>query len=292
MIIVRLEGGLGNQMFQYAAGRALAARHGVQLKLDLASLLDRTPRSTPYTFRNYDLDVFTLHAEFATPADVSVFNCFYKPGSVLSYASRAWKRIFGSRGAEQGYQYNAQFDSFGPDTYLSGNWQSPKYFSRIESEIRADFTFLPMAPNIQTLADEIAQPGSVCLHVRRGDYVGNSSHETVGLDYYTKAVALLAEKTQVRALYVFSDDIAWCREHLMLGYPTTYVGDEYQGFKASGNTYLMSRCSHFVIPNSTFSWWAAWLSPNPQKIVIAPKAWFPDASIDTSDLIPQDWIRI
>ena len=291
MIVVRLQGGLGNQMFQYAAGRALAVRNGVPLKLDLTSLLDRTPRPG-LTFRDYDLDVFILDAAIATPSDLRSFGHFLKPGTLSFRAAKAWRKIFPRTGQEQGYHFNPQFATFGPDAYLEGYWQSPKYFSEIESTIRKDFTFRPMPPDVQALAEEISQPGSVCVHVRRGDYVGNKKHETVGLAYYAEAVQVLSRKASIRKIYVFSDDGAWCEQNLSFAFPVQFVRDEYRGHKASGHLYLMTCCTHFVIPNSTFSWWGAWLSIQPGKIVIAPQSWFPDPSIDTSDLIPPEWIRI
>ena len=104
--------------------------------------------------------------------------------------------------------------------------------------------------------------------------------------------SIIFTSLSVEKIYVFSDDIEWCRANLSFGIPTMFVGDEYAGEKGEGHMYLMSKCKYFIIANSSFSWWGAWLALFKDKIVICPKQWFGDASIDTSDLIPESWIRI
>jgi hypothetical protein len=289
MIIVRLAGGMGNQMFQYAIGRKLSVMNNTTLGLDIHDLLDKTPRPG-FTFRDYDLDLFSIQAEII-------------PQSKLSWRQRSWgksvflnkirRALFVGHGKEKGFTFNPRILELGPDVYLDGYFQSHKYFESIASIIRKDFTLKnPLPENIRTLKIEIESRNSVCIHVRRGDYVGNSFHETVSKDYYDKAISLLSEKTKIEHVYVFSEDISWCRENLSFAQPTTFVGDEYAGERASGHFALMQACSHFIIPNSSFSWWAAWLAENSGKIVIAPKKWFGDESIDTSHRIPDEWIRI
>lgn len=290
MVIVRLKGGMGNQMFQYAAGRALAAQHGAVLGLDPGYLLDRTPRKG-FTFREYDLDVFTVDALLLEQKDIPFvhryfFGAFGKLLDIL-------KRILKLKGVERSFSFNTDFFSFGPNAYLDGYWQSPKYFERITATIRADFTLRkPLALAAAALRDEIAQAESVCVHIRRGDFVGNALHDTFDKNYYAEALAYIASKRPIGTVHVFSDDIEWCRENISFPYPTQYVGMEHAGAKGEGHLALMSACKHFVIANSSFSWWAAWLAINPDKIVVAPKRWFADPSIDTSDLIPETWVRL
>lgn len=289
MVIVRLAGGMGNQMFQYAIGRALSIRNNTVLGLDIHDLLDRNPRPG-FTFRDYDLDIFSIQAEII-------------PQSKLSWRYRSWgksiflnkirRALFVGRGKEKGFVFNPEILELGPDSYLDGYWQSYKYFESIADTIRKDFTLKnPLPENIKALKIEIESRNSVCVHVRRGDYVGNSFHETVSKDYYDQALSLVSQKTNIEHVYVFSDDIEWCKKNLSLTQPVTFVGEEYAGERASGHLELMRSCKHFIIANSSFSWWAAWLAANPGKIVIAPKNWFGSDSIDTSHRIPEGWIRI
>lgn len=292
MIIVRLSGGMGNQMFQYAMGRALSIRNKTMLGLDLHDLLDRTPRPG-FMFRDYDLDLFTIAAEVIPQSGVPFWYRSWGTGKIALYTTLFRRKFFGGKGREKGFKLDLGILSLGPDTYLDGYWQSYKYFESIADVIRRDFTLQnSLSLPIQALQREIEAKNAVCLHVRRGDYVGNSFHETVFKDYYDQALAILTSKTSIEHIYIFSDDIAWCRDNLTFPFPVTFVGDEYAGERASGHLALMRACSHFIIPNSSFSWWAAWLSVRPDKIVIAPKKWFTDESIDTSDRIPEDWIRI
>jgi hypothetical protein len=122
--------------------------------------------------------------------------------------------------------------------------------------------------------------------------VGNSFHEIVGKDYYDRGIERIKSLTKIDKIYVFSDDVKWCEDNMKFEFPTMFVGDEYSGVKAEGHMALMSSCHNFIIPNSSFAWWSAWLSTYKDKIVIVPKQWFVDSSINSDDLIPSGWIRI
>lgn len=285
MITVRLKGGMGNQFFQYAAGRALAIHHGVELGLDLSYLLDRTPRKK-FTFREYDLDVFNIKAEIIS----SEKNVHHYRVGIFGKVLEVARRIIKPKGVERSFQYDPKFFSFGPNAYLDGYWQSPKYFAHIADALRQELTLTHrLSPETEALRGEIDASESVCVHVRRGDFVGNQLHDTFDASYYTRAIAHIASVRQISTIHVFSDDIDWCRNNLSFPYPTQYVGNEHAGKKGEGHLELMRSCKHFVIANSSFSWWAAWLAPYPEKIVVAPKRWFANDSIDTSDLIPEKW---
>src|SRR5436190_8508313 len=168
MIIVRLAGGMGNQMFQYALGRTLSLKNKTTLGLDTHDLLDRTPR-LGFTFRDYDLDLFNIQAGIV-------------PQSALPFLHRSWGRnifinkvrrvLFGGLGKERGYGLNSKILTLGPNSYLDGYWQSHKYFESIADTIRQDFTLRnPLPEHIEKLWSEIKSKNSVCVHVRRGDYV-------------------------------------------------------------------------------------------------------------------------
>ena len=292
MVIVRLMGGLGNQMFQYAAGRAVAHRNRTPLKLDI-SAFEQDP------LRSYRLHHFNIVESIATPDEVAHLT---KRGSGI------WKRI--SRRVERyllpPYRrsvFAQRFDHFDPDilrlrgnVYLIGYWQSEKYFKDIAHIIRQDFTFRHTAdPENQKLARIIANTNSVSLHIRRGDYVSNpityQYHGVCSLDYYRAAVARLTQTVKRPHFFVFSDDMEWAQQNLKPDYPVTYVTHngverDYEDLR------LMSQCKHHIIANSAFSWWGPWLCTYPPKIVIAPQKWFNKADRDTSDLIPASWIRV
>lgn len=292
MIIVRLYGGTGNQMFQYALGRAIALKSNTTVGLDLHDLLDRTPRAN-FTFREYQLDLFNIHAQILDQSSIPLRYRSLVQGKITLKLRALRRKLFGGKGKEKGTTIDLDILDRGPDLYLDGYWQSHKYIESIRNILIQDFSLRnPLPIHIKELKDKIENSNAMCLHVRRGDYVGNSFHETVFSEYYEQALSIVSTKTSIEHIYVFSDDIEWCRNNLQFAYPTTFVGDEYKGERDSGHFDLMKTCSHFIIPNSSFSWWAAWLSTGKDKVVIAPKKWFADSSIDTSHRIPQDWIRI
>ncbi len=283
MIIVRLQGGMGNQMFQYALGRVLSIKNNTELKFD-TSFFDLNLLGV--TKRIYSLDVFNIQGDIARKLDIPII---YR-NSLFNYF---FSRFMKNKGKENSFNFDLRFFDLGKDVYLDGYFQSPKYFSGFEDIIRKDFTLKNNLPqNIQEVAKEISNNESLCLHVRRGDFVGNKHHEVVNNDYYKNGIDYIYKNKKIDKIYVFSDDIKWCENNLKFDLPVMFVGDEYLGIKDTGHLFLMSQCKNFVISNSSFSWWAVWLSDNKDKIVVAPKNWFPDTSIDTSDLIPNEWIKL
>jgi hypothetical protein len=263
MIIVKLIGGLGNQMFQYAAGLYLSHLHQTDLFVD-NSFLSQNPNGA-YTKRELELSVFNLDLKIATSKDIKKFNI---EGS--NKYSRALQRhlpiLFNNLYAsESGIQYQKEFLNYPKNTYLDGFWQSERYFKPIES---------------------------VSLHIRRGDYISNKSaqqhHGNLGIDYYKNALNLIKEVYKNTEVFIFSDDLEWCKTNLKLEEVVHYVdANQHQNFHL--DIYLMSRCKHNVIANSSFSWWAAWLNQNTNKIVVAPANWYANKSLNTKDLIPMSW---
>lgn len=293
MILVKLAGGMGNQMFQYAIGRCLAERHKTSLKLDLAFLLDRTPRDN-FVYRNYDLGIFNIREEFASPSETVDFGKHYRIGRVLYSIKRLLDptRLLYVR--ENPYGFDDRFSSFLDNVYLEGYWQSEKYFKDIEGAIRQEFTFKnPMTIEAQKLQAEISSCNSVCVNVRRADYVtnpvANKHHGVCGLDYFSQAFSLVKSRIRNPKVYIFSDDIEWCRMYMKFDCPYFVVGHEYAGEKFGQYLNLMSACRNFIIPNSSFGWWGAWLSNNPEKIVVAPKRWCQDSKYDKSSIYPVGW---
>jgi hypothetical protein len=180
---------------------------------------------------------------------------------------------------------------------LVGSWQSERYFEPVKEELRSQFTFrLPLTGAAKELGEKIRSMNSVCLNVRRGDYVSSPVYSqmlgTMPPEYFRKGLEIISEKTNPEHVFIFSDDAAWCEENLKLSMPYTIVGDEYAGPKYSTKLHLMTLCRHFIIPNSSYGWWAAWLSNHASKTVVAPLEWFKDKSMSSVDLVPQSWIRI
>jgi len=289
MIIVRLKGGLGNQMFEYALGRVLSLKNNTELLLDLSFLKRNLPNITK---RSFDLDVFNIKAKIADTSEIPFYFKF-PPNNTFRKLAETLRKTFHIRGQERGFSFDPSVLSLSGDVCLDGYWQSPKYFGGFEEVIRNDFTLKnEPAQNIKALADEISKTNSLCIHVRRGDYVANAFHEVVNNEYYQRGIQYIKGKSPIERIYVFSDDIGWCKDNLTFEFPVVFVEESYAGEKGEGHMYLMSLCQNFIIANSSFSWWAAWLSTRENKIVICPQQWFADPVMDSSDLIPREWVRI
>jgi hypothetical protein len=291
MIVVELQGGMGNQMFQYAVARHLSIIHQSQLMLDVHYLNDHRQRKD-FTKRHFDLDVFNITPLIAPLAIAKKYG--QRKGFIQKIIKRLVKQVPLQLITEKKFGFDAAVLSLPDNIYLNGYWQSEKYFIAIKDIILKDFTFKSApAIQIQQLQAEIKKSNAVCVHVRRGDFVKVTLHGTLGMEYYGKAAALLNQKINNPVYYIFSDDISWCRQNIIFpGNTVFYVGDEFAGEKSTGHFSSMIACSYFIIPNSSFAWWAAWLNTNPEKIVIAPKVWFHNSSLDTKDLLPSNWITL
>jgi len=285
-VITHLCGGLGNQLFQFAAGRALAARLGRQLYVD-ASDYARFP------LRQFELGSFQAPARHAPRR----YRWFLRAGRTpLAGFLPAGLRV--CRVVEQTHAFQP-WPEIPPalPAFLSGFWQSERYFAEIAAVVREDFTVTaPATGRNAALLAEIANCEAVAVHVRRGDYVSNPTaaayHGLCGLDYYRAALARIEAAVPTPRYFVFSDDITWAREQLRFRHPAVFV-DHNAAAPPCEDLRLMAACRHFVIANSSFSWWAAWLSrqPESEKLVIAPRRWFlvPDVNLDRT---PPAWVRL
>ena len=295
MIITKLIGGLGNQMFQYAAGRRAAYVNNTSLKLDITGYENQVG----ITPRKYILHIFNIKEDFATKEEINKLKGENQGFLVLIYKkiSKITKPYCQQPYVRQKYfHFDPNILKVSNDTYFDGLWQSEKYFSDISNIIRREFTLKnnPNKINNRILAT-IDGVNSVSLHIRRGDYVSNPiASQTLGvlsLDYYKTALAFIAKKVKKAHVFVFSDDMSWAKKNLKTSLPIYFI-DHNKENKVHEDLHLMSRCKHHVIANSSFSWWGAWLSDNSQKIVIAPKRWFNNPNLNIRDLIPKDWINI
>lgn len=291
MITVRLKGGMGNQMFQYAFGRRLAKELDTDLQLDLTSLLDRSKGD--FVYRDYDLPIFRVRDKFMHSP--RLLRTLYRPRKRFVYKliDKAVKRGRPHIKEEQ-FHFEPSFVNTPVANALYEGWfQSYRYFEGVEDELRSDFRFVhPILPESEELLARIVGSNAVCLNVRRTDFLKVDNLNTTNLDYFLRGAQRMAESTDAPHFFIFSDDVAWCRENIILDYPTEVVGHEHKGIKFGNYLQLMIACQHYIIPNSSFAWWATWLNEKPDKLVVAPNNWFADQSIDTSDLVPEDWIRL
>jgi len=292
MICTRLHGGLGNQLFQYAAGRVLATLNHTTLLLDLSGLSNQPCSETP---RKYELKHFTLGPTiFAGHESIPKICKYLAP---LSRLYTPW-RIHVQRGNE----INAHFFKLPDQTYLLGYWQSYLYFQCISSQIFEELS--PACTNMiqgTSLLDSIVacKYHSVALHVRRGDYVSSPSanffHGVLPPSYYESAIHRLSESLEEPHFFIFSDDPHWCQQNLNLeGFNYSFVSQIQSS--AWQDLLLMSYCHHHIIANSTFSWWSAWLADQRfgfSRTVIAPSRWCVSPNMIKSDLLfPTHWLVI
>ena len=292
MIIVKLNGGLGNQMFQYALGRRMAYVLGVRLKLGIFGFAN-------YKLRTYGLSPFNIQENFASQEEVTALTVLRQ-----GITARVIRQVLRKPPKPAPtYIREKKLFHFDPDildlpdgVYLDGSWQSEKYFADIEAVIHQEFTVkIPQAGKDKELAEQMASCESVSLHIRRGDYVSNPlTNQILGTcdrDYYPRCVEYLIQTVKNPHFFVFSDEPEWSRDNLNLLYPTTFV-DHNKADKDYEDLRLMSQCKHNIIANSTFSWWGAWLNQNPEKIVWAPKRWLKSDYYNTRDMIPDKWIKV
>lgn len=290
LVVARLSGGLGNQMFQYAAGRALALRQQAAFRVDVAGC---------GVHRGYELSkVFRIDPALASAADLRGLLGWRrrrKVQRVLAHLPAA--RLRGAYVPEPHFRHWPGLQRLRGSAYLDGYWQSEAYFADAEACIRSDFAFRHAlrGANAEVAAMIDAADAPVSIHVRRGDYVADPRaariHGTGDPAYYGRALALLSARLpSAPRCFVFSDDPGWARAHLALPDSTVHV-EHNRGDDSHFDLQLMARCRHHVIANSSFSWWGAWLDPFDAKIVVAPARWF-RAGPDTSTLLPPSWIRV
>ena len=289
-VIVRLVGGLGNQMFQYAAGRAVAVRNQSPLTLDL-SWFGTDPE------RQYALAPFRINVRIRKDQNPKSV----KPSWAERFAGRVRRKLnLLSQGvqvfSENSFRYDAEIEAVSAPVILDGYFQSERYFSSIRPLISEEFSLKQEAKSATAeMLALIRASDAICVHIRRGDYITNSAanayHGTCALDYYRDGLAQVSAGLRNPRCFVFSDDPLWVRENFKASMPMTLV-DIHGTQEAHEDLRLMRECRHFVIANSSLSWWGAWLSAKEGKRVVAPKVWFKNSNNDTSDLIPGGWCRV
>ena len=310
MIITKLNGGIGNQMFQYACGRALALRTGDALKLDISDFAPHRHNGID-TPREYSLSHFNIQGDIADEEEATTAR--FPHGIFSKYTEVFRKKVL--------RQFNVGFNprilrakikqaGAGGVTYLDGFWQSENYFAEYVDTIRRDFTLKkPFSPRARKLAEAITAKSeggpAVSVHIRRGDVARqgtkNPYYGVAAPEYYSRALRYSAETLAARDIkhfrvFVFSDDIEWTKKNIAIPYPTTYVSENAVTDDSTIPDYeellLMSLCDHNIIANSSFGWWGAWLNKNPDKIIVAPREWSTRNKKWHTDTVPTSWTRI
>ena len=268
--VILFQGGLGNQMFQYANAIALRKQHPLQLML------------------------FDSNDSVNAHGGLQILNIFgIKEKWRLSLLKLIKKRIPKLLTA-----FRKDIGDISPDSrcirishHYIGYYQNESYFFSQKDVVRKNFSFNTIKLNNRTkdAAETIKKQNSISLHIRRGDYL-TEGEQFVNLtpDYYQKSIDYIVSRKGEGHVYVFSDDIAWCKENIKHK-NITFV-DWNNGNDCWQDMYLMSCCKHNIIANSTFSWWGAYLNSNPSKIVIAPKQWKKDGL--STNIVPDNWIKI
>jgi hypothetical protein len=291
-VITRIKGGLGNQLFCYAAASRLALVNNAELVID-----DVTGfvRDSQYQ-RQYALGQFNISARKATPTERLEPFERYRRG-VMKWVSR--NKPFAKRSYLE--QEGCDFDErllnlkISGTLYLDGYWQSEKYFKDVEETIREDLRIIPPTDALnQRMAEKIRNSRAVALHVRWFDTPGNTAMHNVSADYYYRAIALMELKLEAPYYFIFSDDPEVARAKLALPEGrVAFISHNRGSENAYADLWLMGLCKHFIIANSTFSWWGAWLGGEKEKIVVAPvlkidgkTAW------GFKGLIPTEWVRV
>jgi hypothetical protein len=294
MVIVQLTGGLGNQLFQYAAAKSLSLHHNTELLLDISSFsrAELPELEVPRDFEMYNFTGVsdkTINLSALKDSKKYSFLTERKIEALLpNYKRRHYKQPY--------YHYDANFFKSKNPVFLKGGWQSSKYFEKYHRQI---IDSLQLKNNVIEAVKQheivVNKVNSVSVHVRRGDYLRMKIilewHGIMEQEYYAQAFEEISKRTTIDKVFYFSDDPQWVSKELLPIMKGEIVSDtttknQYEDF------YLMQHCSHNIIANSSFSWWAAYLNPNPNKIVIAPKKWFNKAPYNTKDLIPAGWLTI
>jgi hypothetical protein len=286
IIIVKIKAGLGNQMFQYAFGRALALRSGAILKLDLQEWKSGNKDIDPY-----GLDNFNIVENIASDEEIAQYR--YPHGLLSRYIEkiRIKLRMFN-------VSYIPRMTQVRKNKYRDGYWQSEKYFADFSEQIQDDFTLKKTisSDHGRLMSDMIRSiNNSTSVHIRKGKIaIEGMSHPFFGIvteKYISEAIKYITNRVGSDVhLFIFSDNIDLVKSDRNIKSPITLVSDP--SLSACEEIILMSLCKHNIIANSTFSWWGGWLNKNPDKIIVAPKMWSRKNDFVFKDLIPPRWVRI
>lgn len=297
--MIRLMGGLGNQMFQYAFGLSMAIENQIELVLDDTLLYERSNDHLINTHRDFELMIFkNLSFRWAKPEEVFLYNGNPKSSKIKKLIRKINNFIDPKRLIiQKNNEIDPYLSSFKNNSCYVGRWQSHIFFKNHEEQIRNSFELIkPSINGIDKIIEDVTCKESVCLHFRRGDLVTSPLYsKTIGvldMEYYIKAVSFIQQNVLKPVFFVFSDDINWCKQNLKFEVDLVFVDESFAGNRSEGHFYLMQHCKHFIISNSTFAWWTAFLSNNKLKKVVYPKNWYKSLDLSNPEMSPKDWTAL
>lgn len=300
MVIVKIFAGLGNQMFQYAFGRAYELKTGKKVFYDINWLLDKDLQGNN-TNRDFELDVF--NAKVNSFKRYSVINYILKRKTITQrILYKFFQKIKVLKLLEERVQFNRDEkleENISNISHIIGYFQTEDYFRSYRKQILKDFSIKKaLSKNSLGYKQDILNSNSISMHIRRGDYLSNiqaSKHHMVcDISYYQKAVNYILSKVSEPVFFIFSDDLDWVKKQNLTSNNKTIYVEGNNGKNSYEDMILMSHCNHNIIANSSFSWWGAWLNNKANKHVVAPLKWYPteDRNKLVKNLIPEDWVRI
>lgn len=280
-IIIKLQAGLGNQLFQYAYGRALQIISGKDVYFD-----DYT--YTVDKYRKFLMNNFKLDTRLLKNSPPFKFNPFKKSLMKKYLAKKKYVNV--NRPARVFYPELMEIED---ETYIEGFFASNKYFDKIKDVILKDFQLkTPLNKKNKNVLRQIKSTMSVSIHVRRSDFLADDSYTVLTQEYYSNGIEYISSKYDNIEIFVFSDDIDWSVENLKFDNIPTHFININNWHQAVFDLELMKNCKHNILANSTFSWWAGYLNENNDKIVIAPSNYYTSQSFATTDFMPEDWIKM
>lgn len=292
-IFIHAQGGLGNQLFQYACGRSLARKMNADLVIDDGWYKKTHEGVTPRDFMLRDLNVKT--------AFITMDSFPKKSHGLMALINKIFPRGQLVHEEKFHFKYDQNLDKISylkeKSVYLNGYWQSFRYFEKIRQNLESELRPLIVAPSYyQNILSQIQKSHSAMLHIRRGDYILSKSaskiHGFLGLDYYQRAMDYLLGTNQNTQFFIFSDDMDWAKENLPHKSKCVFISPLPLTISPIYELELMKACKVHVIANSSLSWWGAWLKEQIDYPTICPKSWTNSHKLDLNDLLPNTWLRI
>ncbi|HLP21171.1 MAG TPA: alpha-1,2-fucosyltransferase [Chitinophagales bacterium] len=297
MIIVKIFQGLGNQLFQYAYSRALALNRGCMVKLD-NTYYNQYSEIILHGYkvkRQYGLDRFNIKMELATQAEIDHVKNYTGNNRISRYINRKLNEQAPYYKKREVKELDTVFDKnllqVSNNSYVQGYFASEMYFKNHRETLLNELTLRsPLSEQNAATIQRMRDTDSVCVSIRRADFLVHPLHNVCTDQYYQDGLNAMGELVKNMRVFIFSDDNEYVSKNFHIPFSHEFVTHNHPDFYE--DLRLMTNCKHHVIPNSTFSWWGAWLSQYPGKKVIAPRIWLNSNTIDYSTVLPQEWIKI
>jgi len=296
MITAKIQGGIGNQMFQYALSRHLTVINDSSLSLDLTFAYNKSLRQD-FSYRGFPLSSFNVQHNLTSISklakNISVPGVFPKMSKLINETKESvGVQDYIRESVADRFGYNETILAKRGNLYLDGYWQNEKYFKKIRELLIQEFTLVDgFDDSANEIADKIKQTReSVSIHIRRGDYVGHPRYKGICTkQYYKNAISFFRKNISKPMFFIFTDDVDYVKKELNIEGSVFVSRSE---ISLQEDLKLMSICNHNIIANSTFGWWGAWLNENEDKLVVTPSRWVNDSSNDGSSIIPDNWTII